>query len=125
MHHTQFYGMHPWLVKELAAVFGKLFWIVWKDLAVNRVPEGWRKASVFPILKADKKIEGNKTVPLMSGEVMEQIVLEAISKMNKKVISSGQNGLTEGKPAWQLDCLLQCWALDGWLSGWGESSGGC
>lgn len=64
---------------------------------MDRIPEGWRKASVLPILPLDKKIQGNKTVPLMSGKVMEQIVLETISKINKKVISSSQNGFMESK----------------------------
>lgn len=35
----------------------------------------------------------------MCGKIMEQTILETISKMNRKVISSSQNGLREGK-AW-------------------------
>lgn len=73
---------------------------------------GLKKASVFPILKADNKIEGNKIVPLMSGKVMEQIVLETISKMNKKVVVVVRMDLWKEKHAGQPDCLLQCWALD-------------
>lgn len=98
----------------------KLFLIVQKGLAMNRLPEGWGKASIFPILKADKKIQGNKTVPLMSGKVMEQTILETISKINKKVISSSQNGLLEGE-AWLTtrspSTVLSLRCLARWMRG--------
>lgn len=112
-------------MKELADSFVKLFLIVWKDLAMDRIPGDWRKAGVLPIFEADKKIQGSKTVPLMSGKVMEQTVLETICKVYKKVVSSSQNGFMEEKHAWQPDSLLQYWALDNWLSAWGESGGCC
>lgn len=48
-------------MKELADSFVKLFLIVWKDLAMDRIPGDWRKAGVLPIFEADKKIQGSKT----------------------------------------------------------------
>lgn len=66
---------------------------------MDRIPGDWRKAGVLPIFEADKKIQGSKTVPLMSGKVMEQTVLETICKVYKKVVSSSQSGFMEEKHA--------------------------
>lgn len=79
----QIYGTHPWLAKELADVIVKLFSAILKVIAMERIHEGWKKANVLPVFKKDKKNGGNdKTVSitLTSGKVIEQIILEIVSK---------------------------------------------
>jgi len=67
------------------------------------VPKDWRKTSVTPIFKKDKKEDpGNyRPVSLTSipGKVMEQLILELINKQveEQKVIRSSQHGFTKGK----------------------------
>ena len=43
------------MVKELADVIVKLFSMILKVIATDRIPEGWKKANVLPIFKKDKK----------------------------------------------------------------------
>lgn len=50
---------------------------------MERIHEGWKKGNVLPVFKKDKKNGGNdKTVSitLTSGKVIEQIILEIVSK---------------------------------------------
>ncbi|GAB0208090.1 mitochondrial enolase superfamily member 1 [Grus japonensis] len=69
----------------------------------GEVPENGRKANVTLVFKKGKKEDpGNyKPVSLTSipGKVMEQLILDVISKHveEKKVIGSGQHGFTKGK----------------------------
>ena len=67
------------------------------------MPEDWRISNVTPVFKKGKKKDlGNyRPVSLTSvpGKVLEQLVLEAISKQleEKKVMRSSQHGFTKGK----------------------------
>jgi len=67
------------------------------------VPEDWRKDNVTPVSTKGKKEDlGNyRPVSLTSvpGKVMEQLILDVISKQveEKKVIRSSQHGFTKGK----------------------------
>ena len=62
-----------------------------------------RKASVIPVFKKGKKEDpGNCTLATLTsilGKVMEQLILDVISKQveEKKVIRSSQHGFTKGK----------------------------
>ncbi|PKU30008.1 rna-directed dna polymerase from mobile element jockey- hypothetical protein [Limosa lapponica baueri] len=84
----------------------------------GEVPEDWRKASVTPVFKKGKEDPGNyRPVSLTSipGKVMEQLILDAISKHveEKKVIGSGQHGFTKGK-----SCLTNMIAFYDVITGW-------
>ncbi len=77
--------MHPRVLKELAEVIAKWLSIIFGVLANRReMPEDWRIANVTPVFKKGKKEDpGNyRPVSLTSipGKVMEQLVLDAISK---------------------------------------------
>ncbi|GAB0178956.1 mitochondrial enolase superfamily member 1 [Grus japonensis] len=83
------------------------------------VPEDWRKANVTPVFKKGKEEDtGNyRPVSLISipGKVMEQLILDVISKHveEKKVIRSGQHGFTKGK-----SCLTNLIAFYDGMTGW-------
>jgi len=83
------------------------------------VPEDWRKDSVTPVFKKGKKEDpGNyRPVSLTSipGKVMEQLILDVISKQveEKKVIRSSQHGFTKGK-----SCLTNLTAFYEGMGGW-------
>ena len=83
---------------------------------MGEVPEDWRKANVTPLFKKGKKEDpGNyRPVSLYSsipGKVMEQLILETISRhmKDRKVIRSSQHGFTKGKSGLTnlIDSLLQ------------------
>ncbi|PKU48086.1 hypothetical protein llap_1643 [Limosa lapponica baueri] len=88
----------------------------WKT---REVPEDWRKASVTPAFTKDKKEDpGNyRPVSLTSipGKVMEQLILDVISKHveEKKVIGNGQHGFTKVK-----SCSNSLIAFYGGMTGW-------
>ncbi|KFQ88182.1 hypothetical protein N337_06397, partial [Phoenicopterus ruber ruber] len=78
-------GMHPCMLRELAEVIAKPLSIIFeKSWRMGEVPEDWRKAHVTPVFKNGKKEDrGNhRPVSLTSipGKVMEQVILEVISK---------------------------------------------
>ncbi|GAB0206849.1 mitochondrial enolase superfamily member 1 [Grus japonensis] len=97
-------GMHPQVLRELADVIAKPLSIIFeRSWRTGEVPEDWRKANVTPVFKKSKKEDpGNyRPVSLTSipGKVMEQLILDVISKHveEKKVIGGGQHGFTRGK----------------------------
>lgn len=68
------------MVKELADVIVNLFSIILKVLTMDRIPEGWKKTNVLPIFRKEKGSYKTVSLILISGKVMDQIILETISK---------------------------------------------
>ncbi|GAB0202606.1 mitochondrial enolase superfamily member 1 [Grus japonensis] len=113
-------GMHPRVLRELADVIARLLSIIFeRSWRAGEVPEDWRKANVTPVFKKVKKEDlGNyRPVSLTSipGKVMEQLILDVISKdvEEKKVIGSGQHGFTRGK-----SCLTNLIAFYDGMTSW-------
>ena len=112
-------GMHPCVLRELAEVIAELLSIIfWRSWRMGEVPEDWRIASVTPVFKKGKEDLGNyRPVNLTSvpGKMMEQLVLDAISKQleEKKIIRKSQHGFTKGK-----SCSTNLITLYGGISSW-------
>ena len=92
------------MLRELAEVVAEPLSVIYqRSWRTGEVPEDWRTASVTPVFKKGKKEDpGNyRPVSLASvpGKVMEQLVLNAISRLlgDKEVIRSTQNGFTKGR----------------------------
>ena len=85
-------------------------------------PENWRTVSVTPVFKKGKKKDpGNyRTVrfTFIPGKVMEQLVLDAISKQleEKKVIRGSQRGFTKGR-SYSTNLLAFYDVITGWVDG--------
>jgi len=82
------------------------------------VPEDCRKDNVTPIFKKHTEDPENyRLVSLTSipGKVMEQLILDVISKQveEKKVIRSSQHRFTKGK-----SCLTKLIAFHDGITGW-------
>jgi len=113
-------GMHPKVLREPADVIAEpLSTIFERSWRTAEVPEDWRKASVTPVFKKGKKEDPGsyRTASLTSilGKVMEQLILDVISKQvqEKRVISSRQHGFTKGK-----SCLTNLIAIYDGMTGW-------
>ncbi|GAB0182914.1 mitochondrial enolase superfamily member 1 [Grus japonensis] len=113
-------GMHPQGLRELAdlivmplSIFFKSSW------KTGAVPEDWRKASVTLVFKKGKKENSRNYRPVSltsaPGQVMEQHILRVINKQveEKKVIGSGQHGITKGK-----SCFTNLIAFYDGTAGW-------
>ncbi|PKU32031.1 rna-directed dna polymerase from mobile element jockey- hypothetical protein [Limosa lapponica baueri] len=113
-------GKNPRELRELADVIAMPLSITY-DMSwrTGEVPKDWRKANVKPVFKkGNKEDPGNyQPVSLISilGKVMEQLILDFISKhVEEKIfIRSGQHGFTKGK-----SCLNKMIAYYDIMSGW-------
>ena len=97
-------AVHLWVLRELAEVIAELLSVIFeRSWKIKAVPEDWRIANVTPVFKKGKKEDpGNfRPVSLTSvpGKVVEQLVLDAISRQleEKEVIRSSQHGFTKGR----------------------------
>ncbi|KFP54076.1 RNA-directed DNA polymerase from mobile element jockey, partial [Cathartes aura] len=86
-------GMHPRVLRELADVIARPLLIIFdRSWRLGQVPEDWKKAIVTPVFKKGKKEDSESyrmvSPTLIPGKVMEQIILEIVSKRmkDKKVI---------------------------------------
>ncbi|GAB0184021.1 mitochondrial enolase superfamily member 1 [Grus japonensis] len=94
----------PPMRRELANVIARPLSIIFdQSCRLGEVPQDWRKENVTPIFKKDKKEEpGNYrlvSLTLIPGKVMEQLIMETISRhmKDKKLLRSSQHGFTKGK----------------------------
>jgi len=94
-------GVYPHVLRELAEEIAESLCIIFeRSQQMREVPEDWRISKVTPVFKKGKEDLGNYSpVSLTSvhGNVMEQLVLDAISKQleEKKVIRSPQESSVE------------------------------
>lgn len=93
--------MHPQVLSELAEVIARPLSITldWSQ-HLGEVPEGLGKANISPVFKkGEKEDPGSVSFTLISEKVMEQVVLEIISRHmgDKKIIRNSQHGFTQGK----------------------------
>ncbi|KFP26850.1 RNA-directed DNA polymerase from mobile element jockey, partial [Colius striatus] len=85
-------GMHPRVLRELADVIAKMLSITFKQSwRTDEVPEDWRKANVTPVFKKGRKDDSGNYRPVhltsVPGEVMEQLLLNVVSKhMKQKMV---------------------------------------
>ncbi|KFP29221.1 RNA-directed DNA polymerase from mobile element jockey, partial [Colius striatus] len=81
--------MHPRVLRELADVIAKPLSIIFEQSwRTGEVPEDWRKASVTPVFKKGRKDDPGNYRPVsltsISGKVMEQLILNVITKHMKE-----------------------------------------
>ena len=109
--------LHP--LGELAEVIAELLSISFeRSWKTEEVPEDWRIAKVTLVFKKGKEDPGNYrpvSLTCIPGRVMEQLVLDTLSKQleDKKVIRSSQHRFTKGK-----SCLTNLVAFHDVITGW-------
>jgi len=88
------------MLRQLEDVIAKPVSIIFeRSWRTEEVPEDWKKAYVTPFFKKGKiRIKGTSFTSIPR-EVMEQLILDIISKQveEKKVIRSSQHGFAKGK----------------------------
>lgn len=96
--------MYPLVLRELADVIERpLSIIIDQPWQLGGMSSDCRKVNVTPIIKKSKKKHPVKyrlvTLPSIPEKVMEQLILETISRhmTDRKIIRSSQHGLTKGK----------------------------
>lgn len=117
--------MRSWVLRELIVVARALSVIFLWSWQLE-VLEDWRNVNVSFFKMGKKEYLGNdRLVSLTSipGNVMEQLILENISKhvKGKKIITSSQCGFTKGKSS--LANLILQW--NDQCGRWGKSDGCC
>ena len=109
--------LHP--LGELAEVIAELLSISFeRSWKTEEVPEDWRIAKVTLVFKKGKEDPGNYrpvSLTCIPGRVMEQLVLDTLSKQleDKKVIRSSQHRFTKRK-----SCLTNLVAFHDVITGW-------
>ncbi|GAB0180683.1 mitochondrial enolase superfamily member 1 [Grus japonensis] len=103
-------GMHPRVLREFTEIIAMPLSIIFeRSWRTREVPEDWRKASVTPVFKKDKKEDPGSYRPVsltsIPGKVMEQLILGVISKH----VEEKKGKLRKGR-------------LDGWTVRWIENS---
>ncbi|KAJ7423667.1 hypothetical protein BTVI_09073 [Pitangus sulphuratus] len=81
-------GIHPRVMRELAEQLAKLLSIIYhQSWLTGEVPDDWKLVNVMPMHKKGRKevVKNNRPVSLTSVpvKVMEQIILSAITRMDK------------------------------------------
>jgi len=77
--------MHPQALRKLADVIAEPLSIIFeRSWRTGEVPEDWRKACVIPVYKKGRKEDPGNYRPVnltsIQGKVMEQLILEVITK---------------------------------------------
>ncbi|KAK4816232.1 hypothetical protein QYF61_013640 [Mycteria americana] len=96
--------IHPRVLKELAEVLTKPLSIIYQQSwLTGEVPADWRLANVTPIFKKGRKEDPGNYRPVsltsVSGKLMEQIILSAITRHveNNQGIKPSQHGFRKGR----------------------------
>jgi len=112
--------MHTHVLRELENDIAEPLSIIFeRSCRTGQLPEDWRKSRVTPVFKKGKKEDAGNYRPVsltsILGKMMEQLILEVISKQveEKKLIRSSQHGFTKGK-----SCLTNLIAFYDDMTGW-------
>jgi len=103
MHTNPWALMHPQVQREQAEVIAELLSIIFeRSWRMGEVSEDWRIGNDAPVFKKGKKDDPGNYMPVsftdIPGKVIEQLVLDAISKsLEEKIIRSSQHRFTKEK----------------------------
>lgn len=99
MGHTNPIQIHPQVLRELAGLIVRpLSIILDQSWWLGEVPKHWKKANAIPVFRKGKKEDpGNykpNTLTSIPGKVVEQLILDTISRhiKKRKVIRHSQHG---------------------------------
>ena len=116
-------GMHPHVLREPAEVIAEPFSkISERSWRMGEVSEDWRIGNDAPVFKKGKKDDPGNYMPVsftdIPGKVIEQLVLDAISKQleEKMIIRSSQHEFTMGKLS-STNLVAFYFVITGWADG--------